>query len=77
MALGWSGAEVLQAVEDWFAYVDSPAGRTIQAKGFFTAAQLRKGEKAPDAAPAANTKAARDAQVRAYIEAQYARVVQH
>ena len=90
VAHGWSGAEVLAAVEGWLAYADTPAGRTIKHKGFFAMSRLRLGEPAPvlQASPkrqappvlqapssATNDAAARDAQARAYIEAQYERIV--
>lgn len=84
MAFGWSGAEVLEAVQTWFAYIDSPAGHTIRSKGFFTMSRLRIGEMAPPRATwatagtrAESSAAARDALARSYIEAQYRRIVQH
>ena len=84
MALGWSGAEVLAAVEAWFAYAESPAGRTIKHKGFFTMSRLRIGETAPPRSTwgtgrsaAEDSAAARDALARSYIEAQYQRIVRH
>ena len=91
LAHGWTGAEVLQAVRGWLAYAGTPAGRTIKHKGFFTMSRLRRGEPAPilqaapipQAAPALQAEvpasvqsaADRDAQARAYIEAQYERIV--
>ncbi len=82
MALGWSGAEVMEAVEAWFAYIDSPAGHTIKSKGFFTMSQLRIGEMPPPrstwgTAGATSSAASRDALARSYIEAQFRRIVRH
>ena len=78
IARGWRGAEVLEAVDGWFAYAESPAGQTIRHKGFFTMSKLRMGEPAPERQIASQTSAADpDALARAYIEAQYARIVQH
>lgn len=81
LAHGWTGAEVRSAVEGWLRYAESPAGRTIKHKGFFTMSRLRLGEPAPPGVeapevPASMRSAAdRDAQARAYIEAQYERIV--
>ena len=47
LARGWSGDEVLAAVKGWFAYADSPAGRSIVHRGFLTAAKIRQLERPP------------------------------
>lgn len=80
MAHGWRGTEVLEAVKGWFAYAESPEGRTIQHKGFYTMSRLRIGQAAPEmpqASDGVQSAVARDAAARAYIEAQYRRIVQH
>ena len=52
LAHGWPGARILRVAEAWFDYVDSPRGRGIQSKGFFTLSKLWVGEEPPPA-PAA------------------------
>lgn len=65
LARGWSGANILDAVEGWLAYAASPQGRTIAHPGFFTASRLRCLERPPalDVLPsrAAATEAEHDA----------------
>ncbi len=77
LAGGWSGAEVLEAVEGWRAYAQGERGRGLVHPGFFVAARVRALERAPEAASwrGGDGMAARDAMARAYIAAAYERIV--
>jgi hypothetical protein len=77
LAAGWTGRQVLDAVETWFAYGESEQGRTIRHPGFFTASRLRDQHPLPDLdlVRAASAPMTADERNRAFIAAAAERLV--
>jgi hypothetical protein len=48
LARGWSGGEVLEAVEGWLAYAETPAGRWINHRGFLAGKRIAAGIAPPE-----------------------------